>query len=94
MWLAELRQVGRFLLKDPVPPFAVGRYAAFGEDEYTKKKLESMGIRNVINTGCATLWQLTPDFCAGIPSHSASEAVTTLTDYRRDPQMINRWLSS
>lgn len=54
-------------------------------DEYTKRKLESIGINNVINTGCATLWQLTPEFCSRIPSHSASEAVTTLTDYRRDP---------
>lgn len=54
-------------------------------DEYTKRKLESIGVSNVINTGCVTLWQLTPEFCSRIPSHSASEVVTTLTDYRRDP---------
>ncbi len=55
-------------------------------DEYTKSMLESIGIKNVINTGCATLWQLTPEFCSSIPSYPASRVITTLTDYRREPE--------
>lgn len=67
-------------------------------DDYTKKKLEAIGIRNVINTGCPTMWRLNREFCSRIPSHSASQVVTTLTDYRRDPErdrsMIEQLLST
>ncbi len=53
-------------------------------DEYTKGKLETMGITNVINTGCPTMWKLTPDFCKTIPTNKAENVITTITDYCRD----------
>ncbi|WP_374285564.1 polysaccharide pyruvyl transferase family protein [Lactococcus sp.] len=53
-------------------------------DNYTKEKLESIGITNVVNTGCATLWRLTPEHCATIPTHKGKQVVTTITDYRKD----------
>ncbi|PEU60001.1 capsular biosynthesis protein [Priestia megaterium] len=53
-------------------------------DNYTKEKLNSIGIKNVINTGCATMWNLTPEHCSLIPKKKGKNVVTTLTDYRRD----------
>lgn len=55
-------------------------------DGYTKEKLASVGIKNVINTGCATMWGLTRDHCERIPKEQGSEVVVTLTDYRKDPE--------
>ena len=53
-------------------------------DSYTEQMFRKMGIHNVINTGCVTLWKLTPDFCAEIPVTKASKVITTITDYHRD----------
>lgn len=62
-------------------------------DFYTQGKLEEMGIKNVINTGCPTMWCLTPEHCKCIPIHKMKNVVTTLTDYNkdfeRDSNMIN-----
>lgn len=55
-------------------------------DSYTKNKLESIGINNVLNTACATMWDLTPDFCNSIPKAKASNVIFTLTDYNKDPE--------
>ncbi len=53
-------------------------------DEYTKQILEKMGIKNVINTGCPTMWQLTKQHCEKIPTLKKENVVFTLTDYNRD----------
>lgn len=62
-------------------------------DQYTLNKLQQAGFKNVINTGCPTTWALTPEFCRGIPQQKAGEVVTTITDYRRDPQRDNEMLA-
>ena len=54
-------------------------------DSYTEQKFREMGIANVVNTGCPTLWGLTPEHCAAIPRNKRNEVITTLTDYDRDP---------
>lgn len=53
-------------------------------DNHTKKMLESIGISNVVNTGCPTLWRLSPEHCQTIPHHKAKKVITTVTDYRKD----------
>lgn len=53
-------------------------------DSYTEGKFRAMGFDNVINTGCPTMWDLTPEHCLGIPKQKADSVVLTLTDYRRD----------
>ena len=53
-------------------------------DEYTLEKLKVCGVNHVINTGCPTLWQLTPEHLSKIPSKKADSVVFTLTDYSRD----------
>lgn len=53
-------------------------------DSYTEKKLAQIGIQNVVNTGCPTMWGLSEEHCALIPRQKANRVVTTLTDYYMD----------
>ncbi len=53
-------------------------------DSFSERKLKSMGIDNVVNTGCPTMWCLTPEHCASIPVQKAKNVVCTITDYHRD----------
>jgi len=55
-------------------------------DSFSETKLKAMGISNVVNTGCPTMWELTPAHCAAIPTGKARHVVSTLTDYNRDPR--------
>ncbi len=50
-------------------------------DDYTLKKLASIGIANVINTGCPTMWKLTAAHCNQVSAVRAQDVVFTLTDY-------------
>ena len=45
--------------------------------------LTSLGFR-AIDTGCPTMWQFTPEFCADIPVEKADNVIFTLTDYGRE----------
>lgn len=53
-------------------------------DEYTKNKLENMGIKNVMNTGCPTTWNLTEDYLKNIEIQKSDTVIVTVTDYNRD----------
>lgn len=53
-------------------------------DSYTEQKLKSIGIANVINTGCPTTWELTQEHCREIPINKAKNVICTLTDYAKD----------
>lgn len=53
-------------------------------DGMTLDVLKSIGIQNVINTGCPTTWKLTPAHCQLIPQHKAGTVVFTLTKYWQD----------
>lgn len=55
-------------------------------DSFSEKMLRKMGIQNVLNTGCPTMWDLTPEHCAAIPTQKAKNVVCTLTDYCRDEE--------
>ena len=54
-------------------------------DDYSVQMLRKAGIHNVINTGCATMWDLTPAHCSEIPTQKRDTVVFTLTDYKKDP---------
>lgn len=62
------------------------KYIHSVRDEYTKSKFFEAGITNVINTGCPTMWKLTPEFCRCIPCDKAECVVFTLTDYKKSPE--------
>lgn len=53
-------------------------------DAYTEQMMRKMGFSKVINTGCATMWKFTPEFCAEIPTKKANNVITTITDYQTD----------
>lgn len=53
-------------------------------DEYTLEVLKSMGISNVVNTSCPTMWSLTKEHCEEIPKLKSNKVVVTLTDYSED----------
>ncbi len=61
-------------------------------DERTREYVESLGLK-ALNTGCATMWMLTPEFCKTIPTKKASKVVFTLTatstPLSSDQQMID-----
>lgn len=61
-------------------------------DAYTEQRLKAIGMDNVINTTCPTLWKLTPEHCAAIPSKRAPHVMTTVTAYRHDPELDKKWL--
>lgn len=63
-------------------------------DSYTEQKMRALGIDNVINTGCPTLWRLTPDHCAKIPTLKSEQVVFTLTDYRQAPDADRALIST
>jgi polysaccharide pyruvyl transferase WcaK-like protein len=68
------------------------KYIHSVRDERTKRFLEDMGFK-VLNTGCPTMWSLTPELCKEIPTGKSESVVFTLTDYSkdivRDQQLIN-----
>lgn len=63
-------------------------------DEAAKAVLNGLGFK-AINTGCPTLWKLTPEFCAEIPVKKANKAIISVSGYRNqidrkaDIKMIN-----
>ena len=54
-------------------------------DSLTERALHDIGIENVVNTACPTMWNLTESFCKAIPRGKATTVVTTVTDYAKDP---------
>ena len=53
-------------------------------DSFTESQLKAVGINNVINTGCPTMWNLTPEHCKSISAVKSNAVVFTLTDYNQD----------
>lgn len=53
-------------------------YYHSARDERSKQYMERLGLK-AINTGCVTMWMLTPDFCSTIPTKKAGRVVFTLT---------------
>lgn len=59
-------------------------------DERTKQYVERLGLK-AYNTGCPTMWMLTPEFCKTIPTKKAKNVVFTLT-YRPDVDLRDQKL--
>ena len=61
------------------------KYKHSVRDERTKRIVENiLGPDTAINTGCPTLWGMTKEHCALMPTTKASRVVFTLTDYAID----------
>jgi hypothetical protein len=59
-------------------------------DSYTEMKLKSIGINNVINTGCPTIWNLSN---YKINSSQTKSVVFTITDYNQNPKRDRKLFS-
>lgn len=55
-------------------------------DDYTKRKLASCGIRNVLNTSCPTLWKLAGQRIRVNEKIRGENVLLMLTDYRKSPE--------
>lgn len=53
-------------------------------DQYTKERLAEIGIFNVLNTSCPTMWGLSPSHCQSIPHEKGRCCVTTVTSHNVD----------
>ena len=62
-----------------------GRFLNAVRDTYTERQLRSIGIDNVLYTGCPTMWDLDRTLGA-IPQTVADSVVFTLTDYNQEPE--------
>lgn len=56
-------------------------------DSYTKEKLKTAGINNVINTGCPTMWPFKNYNNNFFPTRKSKNALVMLTDYAKDPNL-------
>ena len=54
-------------------------------DTFTLKMLNSIGINNVINTSCPSVWSLNEEHCKTIPVEKSESVLFTLTDYKKNP---------
>ncbi len=50
-------------------------------ESFALEMLNEIGIKNTVNTGCPTIWRLTPEACARIPAHKADAVLTTVNSY-------------
>lgn len=68
-------------------------YAHSVRDERSRRYVQDVLGLKTINTGCVTMWMLTPEFCTQIPSKKADNVVFTLTASaavdERDQKLIN-----
>ncbi|MBP1950560.1 polysaccharide pyruvyl transferase family protein [Virgibacillus litoralis] len=55
-------------------------------DSYTENMLREIGVNNVINTSCPTMWNLTPEHCARITKCKSEDVLVTLTNYNKNPE--------
>lgn len=66
-------------------------YYHSARDERSKKYMERLGLK-ALNTGCVTMWMLTPEHCAQIPAKKSGKVVFTLTaggDREKDQVLID-----
>lgn len=63
-------------------------------DTYSLEMLAAAGIKNVVNTGCPTMWSLDARHCSEIPSTKQSSVVFTLTDYNKSIQLDSMLVDS
>lgn len=67
----------------------LNKYFHAVRDSYTEMKLRALGITNVINTGCPTIWNLS-DY--EIDSSQTKAVVFTVTDYNQNLERDKKWL--
>ena len=68
------------------------KYIHSVRDTFSERMLRQMGIKNVIYTGCPTMWKLNDEHCKQIPQCKANKVICTITDYNRDYSLDKKML--
>ncbi len=84
---------------DPITSFMLkkmfsDKYLHSVRDEYTKERVQAMGIDNVLNTGCPTMWRLNADHCKTIKQTKSENALITVTAYRGNVAEDTAWIEA
>lgn len=58
-------------------------------DTYTRNKLSSIGINNVLVTGCPTLWGLTHEHCKQIKRVKSDNLLLSFTNYSQEKRDVD-----
>lgn len=71
---------------DPYSRWLIGRLLSRHHlhsvrESFALEMLTSIGINNAINTGCPTIWRLTPEQCGRLPARKANAVLTTVNSY-------------
>lgn len=82
-----------FYTKSLFTTILCSQYLHSVRDTFSEAMLKSIGIKNVIYTGCPTMWNITPELCSRIPKSKADYVVCTLTDYNRNIHMDQAMLN-
>lgn len=69
------------------------KYIHSVRDGYTEQQLKSIGITNVINTSCPTMWKLTEEHCANIPKERSNSVLVTFTEYGQNPDFDSKLIN-
>lgn len=83
-WRSQKKRKTDFFTKWLLKKVLSNKYLHSVRDSYAQEQLNSIGITNVINTGCPTTWGLSENHCSQIPTKKGENAVVLLTDYSRD----------
>lgn len=69
------------------------KYIHSVRDENAFKLVTGLGLK-CVNTGCVTMWKLSPTHCKGVSKEKAEDVVFTLTDYNRNPVQDKKMLDA
>ncbi len=73
----------RWLLRSILSPTHVHSV----RDSYTQQMLKSIGVTRVLNTGCPTLWSLSPERLRSVPMEKGHAVLTALNTYFPAPKL-------
>ena len=65
-------------------------------ESFALEMLASVGITRAVNTGCPSIWSLSPEYCAGLPKQKARAVVTALNSYPKlnDPEADRKMIET
>lgn len=59
-------------------------------DRYTEQKLKEIGLDNVVNTSCPTMWSLTKEHCLQIPQKKSKSVLLTFTQHNQNQEFDSK----
>ncbi len=89
----KYQQQTNFYTKSLLRRICIDNFEHSVRDQYTLDKLNKIGINNVINTSCPTMWKLNREHCNAINKSKSSTVIFTLTDYDKNPTNDKKLIS-